>query len=196
MIKILCLHGFCQNSELFKETMEPIIKKLEKYDIAFDFFESSEKYENSDDQLKWKQWWSMSKQNKNEDRELVLNHINRLKEKWQSDKYNGILGFCQGAVLVQIFAYQIQNKIIDTYDPEFIILANTFPLVTFKNYYDKKLLYKTLFIIGSRDTLVKMEDIIDITKYFQNGTIIMSTAGHYFSTTSETLYLLKNFIVK
>lgn len=196
-LKILCLHEFRQNSQLLKKTMEPTVKKLSKLNITFDFYDSPIKYQN-DINSDYRQWWSATKENiltlKNFD--TVKESIHYLKQKWESDKYDGLLGFSQGSTLVQIFAYQIQNKIINTKEPKFIILASPFPIsdVEYNKYYRSQLVYKTLIITGSKDTLVSMELTLSLVKYLRNSKTIIHTGGHYFSTSTETYYLFRKFL--
>lgn len=202
-LKILCLHGFRHNSQLLKKSMEQTIKKLSRFNIEFDFFDSPIKYSSTDNdettnEIDYRQWWSATKENvlTLERFDTAEQSINNLKEKWESNKYDGLLGFSQGSTLVQIFAYQIQNKIIDTYEPKFLVIASTFPIsdVGYKKYYQSQVIYKTLIMIGSRDTLVNMEQTLSLVKYFRNPVTIVHSGGHYFSTTSETYYLFKNFL--
>lgn len=199
-LKILCLHGFRQNTELLKKSMESTIKKLLRLNIEFDFYDSPIKYSNGDDETSnYRQWWSASRENilTSEKYDTIDQSLVGLKNKWESNKYDGILGFSQGSVLTQIFAYQIQNKIITIInEPKFLILVGAFSITdnNYKEYYQKQLKYKTLIITGSKDTLVKMEITLQLVKYFENSSTIIHKGGHYFSNSSETYYLLRNFL--
>ena len=162
-LKILCLHGFRHNSTLLKRSMESITKKLRKLGVEFDFFESPILYsgdDNNDNSKDFKQWWSATKETvqSQEKYDTLEQSIENLKVKWQNYKYDGIIGYSQGSVLVQIFAYMIQNKIIDTYEPKFLILSSTFPItdVRYKDLYKEKLRYPTIIMAGTNDTFVKI----------------------------------------
>jgi predicted lipase len=201
-LKILCLHGFRHNSELFKKSMDSTIKKLSKLNVEFDFYDSPINYvgeeEGDDDKNNYRQWWSANKDNvlTLENYDTLEQSIQNLKHKWEEGKYDGLLGFSQGSVLAQIFAYQIQNKLLETYEPKFIVLASTFPITdtNYKKYYQEQLNCKTVIMTGSRDTLVDMKHTLSIIKHFKNPTTIVHTGGHYFSTSSETYYLFKKFL--
>ena len=198
-LKILCLHGLRHNSELLKKSMERIIKKLVKFDIEFYFYDSPIKYTNDNDtDNDYRQWWTATKENVYilEKFDTIELSITNLKNKWDSDKYDGLLGFSQGGEIAQIFAYQIQNKIIKTYEPKFLILVSSIPItdINYNKYYQYQLNYKTLIISGSKDTLVSMDKTLSLVKYFKEPSIIIHRGGHYFSTTSETYYRLKKFL--
>lgn len=206
-LKILCLHGFKHNSKLLKKSMEETIEKLSKFNIEFDFYDSPIKYNSAEDnvvnnidKMDYKQWWSTTKENilTLEKFDTAEESIKNLKKKWESDKYDGLLGFSQGGVLIQIFAYQIQNKIIDTYEPKFIVIASTIEISdkNYKKYYECQLIYKTLIMVGSKDTLINMEQTLSLIRHFKDPSIIIHSGGHYFSTTSETYYLFKNFLLQ
>jgi len=203
-IKILCLHGLRHNSQLLKKSMESTIKKLSKLGIEFDFFDSPIKYctsENTNNEdVDYRQWWSANRENALtiEVYDTIKESLQNLKHKWESSKYDGLLGFSQGSVLVQIFAYQIQNKIISTYDPNFLILVSSSPIsdTDYKEYYKSQILYKTLIMSGSKDPLVDMNRTTTLIKYFKDPEVIIHSGGHYFSTSSEAYQLLKNFLLK
>jgi alpha/beta superfamily hydrolase len=186
--------------------MESTIRKLSKLNISFDFLDSPIKYKcitepnSTDDSTNYRQWWSASRDNALtlENYDTVEESIKVLKDKWESDRYDGLLGFSQGSVLAQIFAYQIQNKVIETYEPKFIVLASTSPIsdLKYKEYYQSQLMYRALVITGSKDTLVSMEVTLSLLKFFSDPVTIVHTGGHYFSTSSETHYLFKEFLEK
>ena len=198
-LKILCLHGFSHNSQLLKKSMDSTIKKLARLNIEFDFFDSPIKYNSGDyTDTEYRQWWSATKESALtlEKYDTIDESIKNLKDKWESDKYDGLLGFSQGSVLIQLYCYLIQNKIISTYEPKFIVLVSTSPItdIEHKKYYQSQLIYKTLIMTGSKDTFVGMDQTLSLNKFFKNATIIIHTGGHYFSTSSETYYLFKKFL--
>lgn len=199
-MKILCVHGFRHNSEALKESMKTLIKKFSKNGIEFHFYDSPISYKSNDvNEInnEYKQWWSATRANilTLEKYDTIDESLKHLKERWEEDKYDGILGFSQGSVLVQIFAYQIQNKIICTYEPKFLILASMFAItdINHKNNYQTQLKYKTAIMAGARDTLVSMGDTLSLIKYFKNPYTIVHTGGHYVSSSSETYYMLQKF---
>lgn len=217
-IKILCIHGFRHNSELLKKSMEQVIRKMSKHNVEFDFYDSPIAYKEplevkpsdtnpsktkradattgkSED---YRQWWSATRENvlKLEKYDTIDESLIHLKKKWEEERYDGLLGFSQGSVLVQIFAYQIQNKVIETYEPKFLVLVSTFAIsdTTHKKNYANLLKYRTVVMTGSRDTLVGMGDTLALLQYIPNAYTIIHTGGHYFSTSSESCYMFKKFI--
>lgn len=198
-LKILCLHGFRHNSQLLKKSMEPIIKRLSIFDVEFDFLDSPIKYKSEQNNTDYRKWWSVTKENALtlEKYDTIEESILHVKNKWTSNKYDGLLGFSQGSILAQIFAYQVQNKVINLeYEPKFIILVNTSLIsdINYKVYYQEQLLYKTLIISGSKDTSIDIEHLCNLIKNFKNISVIFNTGGRYFSTTTETYYPLRHFL--
>lgn len=193
-LKILCLHGFRHNAEILKREMNLTITKLNKLNVEFDFYDSPFEYTGSN----YKQWWSATKEDMltAERYDTVRESIDNLKQKWESSKYDGLLGFSQGSVLVQIFCYQIQNKLIVTYEPKFIVLASTFAIsdINYRKYYQNQLDYKAAIMIGSHDTLLDFKSTLSLIKHFKNPYTIVHTGGHYFSESSESYYLLRKFL--
>lgn len=208
-MKILCIHGFRHNSEIMKKSMQSIIKKYGKHNIEFEFYDSPIKYvqseEDQEQQIDYRQWWNATRHDvlTIKDYDTCEESLNNLKTKWLSDKYDGLLGFSQGSILAQIFAYQIQKKIIQIIpgnEPKFIILCSTFPIsdTHYKTYYDVNdpLIIPTVLMIGSRDTLCSLEEINNMRKFFSNETMLIHSGGHYVGTSSETTYNLLTYLKK
>lgn len=198
-IKILCLHGLRHNSLLLRKSMDKTIKKLSKLNIEFDFFDSPIKYPTNES-IDYRQWWTATRENALtlEKYDTIEQSINNLKQKWESSKYDGLLGFSQGSVLAQIFAYQIQNKLINIYEPKFLILICGSPISDhdYSKYYQSRLILKTLVMSGSQDPLVDINKTMELVKHLENVSIITHTGGHYFSTSSESYNQFKDFLLK
>jgi len=201
-MKILCLHGLRHSGDMMKKSMKDLIRKFAKKDIEFDFYTSPIKFTDklAESENEYFQWWSGTRETglTLEKYDTIEQSINNVLAKWNSDQYDGILGFSQGSVLTQIFAYQIQNKIIDTYEPKFIILAGASPIsdTIYKQYYKDTLKYPVVFIAGMRDTLVTLDITNELRKYFDpdKTLFLIHNGGHYVSTSTEIMYPLLAFI--
>lgn len=99
-MKILTLRGYRHNSDLMPKSMRPMINKAKRFDIHFDFIYSPLKYEEEQTDIDYRKWW-------NADRETLFTpeHYNTVAESldfivkvWNSDNYDGIMGFSQGSL--------------------------------------------------------------------------------------------------
>lgn len=207
-MKILCLHGLRHSGDAMKKSMKDLIRKFTKKGIEFDFYTSPIKFipekSTETDKLEelndYFQWWTATRENglTLEKYDTIEQSLKNVLNKWNSEQYDGILGFSQGSVLTQIFAYQLQYKIIDTYEPKFIILAGASPITDtiYKQYYNNILKYPVAFISGMRDTLVKLEITNNLRKYVdpEKTIFLIHNGGHYVSTSTEIIYPLLAFI--
>lgn len=206
-MKILCLHGYRHNVNALKKSMDELIKKLNKKQIEFDFFQSPIKYIPTKEELETKstkndyyQWWSATKENimTNEHYDTIDESLINLTNKWKSDNYDGILGFSQGSVLIQLFIYQIQKKQIETYEPKFIILVSSYPPTDLKfiDYHQTKKHIKTIIISGTNDDLVSIDVSMNLRDHFPNVSMLLHPGGHYVSSSTEIIYPLLKLLQK
>lgn len=204
-MKILCLHGFRHNSALLQKSMSTLTKKFGKNDITFDFLDSCFPYVCVDgsevlEKTDLKQWWSAKKDSilKLDTFDTVNESIEHIQKKWDENKYDGILGFSQGSVLAQIFAYRCQNKQINTYSPKFIILCSTFPITDLHEckQYENKLNLPCFIMYGSKDLFVQKDLTLKFSKICENATIYEHNGGHYVSSTKDTCDALLAFFNK
>lgn len=140
--------------------------------------------------------------------DTLENSLEILLKKWNEEKYDGILGFSQGSILVQIFAFycEIKKKIHNieiSYVPKFCILSSSF-IITDKNVkneieiYSKenKIKMPMCLMYGIKDSFIKQEETLKILNYWNKNEIIEHKGGHYVSCTRETCEQLLNFINK
>lgn len=190
-MRILCLHEYGTNSQKTKKSLDSLIKKLPN--IEFVFVDSPIR----DDDNTYK-WWSITRNNMLSIRkyDTVKKSLLNLQKIWNSDKYDGIFGFSQGSVLAQIFAYQIQEKIISvTHQPKFLILSNTYKISDeeFEQFYKKYLEIPTILIIGTRNFLIPIEICLSVVNYLKHPYIIFHDGGHYASSSITISWFLKKY---
>ena len=200
-MKILCLHGFRHSSKSLKKYMDALINKFSKYDIEFDFYQSPIKYIPTSDEINsgidcndYYQWWSTTRENflLNEHYDTINESLNNLTQKWKSENYDGILGFSQGSVLVQLFVYKIELQQIVVYEPKFIILVSPFipSDIDFIDYNKTIKNIKTIIISGAKDTLVPTNISLSLIKQFSDARFLLHSGGHYVSSSTEIMYPL------
>lgn len=151
VIRILCLHGYRHNKDLLMKSMRTMIKKGENNNIQFDFINSPNKHE--EDGLY--QWWNADKETilTLENYDTAENSVDHIKNLWNDNNYDGILGFSQGSLLTQLFCHKYPSL------PKFAILASTFPItdIRYKNMYDTPSNIPTILMIGKNDNYVTNE---------------------------------------
>ena len=202
-MKILCLHGFRHNSALLQKSMGTMMTCFKKANIEFDFLDSNISYTSAepvDEKANFRQWWSATKDSVTNltTFDTIEDSLKTVLKKWDDGKYDGILGFSQGSVLAQIFAYRIQNGIFKTYAPKFVILCSTFSITDTneKKMYEKKLDYPCVIMYGEKDTFVTDELTLQVSAFMANPFLIKHKGGHYVSTTKETTDSLLEFLIK
>lgn len=197
MIRILCLHGYRQNKELFAKSAASLANKLKKI-VVFEYInspyligENEIGYEAGVDRRKW---WSL--QSKGElfepiHYDLMNDATQYVADYYNSKQFDGILGFSQGSVVVQ---FLLLKKMIK---PKFAILIGTFPITDPDwAHIEFKVDVPLLFCIGERDELVpeaKTRELLDkLTVPFQ---ICKYTGGHYVPSNSDAIKEITDFIV-
>jgi len=190
--------------------MDGLIIKLNQNDIKFDFFQSPINYiptkeekelktfSKETENNKYYQWWSATKENimTNEHYDTVNESLINLKNKWESSNYDGLFGFSQGSILVQLFVYQIQINKINTYKPKFIILAGSMlpSDISFIDYHITIKQVKAIIISGTKDTLIPLEVSMSIKNHFDDASMLLHSGGHYVSSSTEVIYPLLNIL--
>lgn len=210
--KILCIHGFRSNGLLLSKSIKSLTKKLNKYDIQFDCITSPIAYTNldkSDDiedmEQDYKQWWSTTKLGLFDEPNYntIYDSIKYIYDLYSKEKYDGILGYSQGSVLVQIILYlqEYPELFGDMYKDmsfkfKFGITSCTFNITDniLKDLYNHKLAIPILNIYGSNDTLVPYnisesfgDKCLNITNYKHEG-------KHYVPTTKDMYEVMLTFI--
>lgn len=215
-INILCVHGFRSNGDLLEKSINSLVKKFSKYNIHFDFttspipfinIENDGDAEDLDGEYYYKQWWTTSRSRLFDEPkyDTAYDSIKHVYDVCLKKKYDGILGYSQGSVLVQIILYLQEfpeffgEKYTDiNFNFKFGILGSTFNIsdVEISKLYDYQLDTPILNIYGSNDTLVPY----NISESFSNkcNKIInyKHNGKHYIPTTKESFEVMKNFINK
>lgn len=214
---ILCIHGFRSNGDLLKKSVNSLVKKFSKHNINFDFVTSPIPFididndngtgtENSDGEC-YKQWWTTSKKRLFDEQkyDTIYESIRYIYDMYSKKKYDGILGYSQGSVLVQVILYLQQFPMLFgekygdiIFNFKFGILGSTFNISDdeLSELYKYRLDVPILNLYGSEDTLVPY----NISESFSNKcNKIMNYkhhGKHYIPTTKESFEIMKNFINK
>jgi len=210
-IRILCLHGYKQNVEIFKKSIDIMNLNFIRYNIVFDFLQSNILTSTSTStSTSLYCWWSRNKDfdnfNNFDTFDTLEQSIEHLKDKWQEDKYDkydGILGFDQGGILAEIFTKRVEDGIIDTYRPSILILASIYtistsistPVSKINNILDQIKCF-TILIHGSKDNIIPLEEVFKVCNDFDNYRLVIHHGGHFMSSTKEILYIIRPTILR
>lgn len=196
MLKLLCLHGYRQNGELLAKSAETLQKKFNKK-IILVYLDSPfliEKEEiGYEAEVKRRKWWSLKEK---EDLFRPINYdyaaeaMAYVASKYNNQNFDGILGFSQGSVMVQLL---LLNRLIN---PRFAILIGTFPITDIR-YQDNNDFGNTplLFCVGARDELVPPINTYQILENYKgNFTICKYSGGHHVPSNSQAFKEIESFL--
>ena len=186
-LKILCLHGWRQNGQVFRAKIKKMIKEFA--DIAeFNCVTSPVEYKPEGDVLeatlnayetvplytKQRAWWISSEGNKI----YQYNDISLafLKQVWEKDgPFDGIFGFAQGGTMAAIMSCK-------EFNPQFLILISSyFPRADEFKFMDMEnsLSTPSIHIYGRNDILVIPERSKKLHQIFKSGKLIEHEGGHF-----------------
>lgn len=186
-LKILCLHGWRQNGQVFRAKIKKMVKEFA--DIAdFNFVTSPVEYKPEGDVLeatisayetvpvytKQRAWWISSEGNKiYQQNDISLAY---LKQVWEKEgPFDGILGFAQGGTMASIMPCK-------GFNPQFLILISSyFPRADDFKFMDveNSLTTPSIHIFGRNDILVIPERSKKLHQMFKSGILIEHKGGHF-----------------
>ncbi|XKL64793.1 hypothetical protein PGB90_004879 [Kerria lacca] len=180
--KILCLHGYRQCANIFKQKIGSF-RKLLKDEAELCFIDAPNCLKNDSNE---RGWWikkedlpSISNENFNNCVGLQ-DSINQVKNICQEEgPFDGLMGFSQGAAFIAILCSLIQNDMHFKY----VILISGFKSSesSFSIYYTNILKIPSLHVIGESDTVVNKQRSEELAKYFESTSVelLIHKGGHY-----------------
>ncbi|KAJ9594712.1 hypothetical protein L9F63_013986 [Diploptera punctata] len=195
LLKILCLHGYRQSGEVFRQKLGGLRKALKKHaELVFitapnEVPPSQESLLIHEDTNAMEQYaWWFSTMNKTFDSknpsnmcigfEESLNLIERTFE--EEGPFDGILGFSQGACFVGLLCGMQETNMLN-FEFGFAILVAGFTslCLAHSNYYVKESTIPTLHIYGDGDNCIIRERSEDLLQYFEDAEVMLHQGGHY-----------------
>uniref|UniRef100_A0A069DPH8 Putative phospholipase/carboxyhydrolase n=1 Tax=Panstrongylus megistus TaxID=65343 RepID=A0A069DPH8_9HEMI len=186
-LKVLCLHGFRQNKDTFKQKLGFLRKMLKSY-ADFVFMDAPHTLTaSSNDEVEEKSWWFTG------ENQTYISKIPSDIDEGFSDSvesvqrfvkdngpFDGLLGFSQGAAFAGILAILLERKEFVA-DFKFVILVAGFKSLCkpHLNYYNLKVNLPSLHIIGDGDNVIVKERSEKLMTYFGNPVLIRHPGGHY-----------------
>jgi hypothetical protein len=221
-LRILILHGYRQNKNLFYERTGGLRKFL-KNRVEFIYCEAPHNVPNnvseissnepretdgekSDDSQKG--WWLKSSENPERngqyDFEKTLEHINEI---FSLNKIHGVWGFSMGGIVASMLArICIENREknnnfkFKSIDFNFVIIAaaSKSPEIFHKAFYDfgNKISIPSLHIIGKTDKLVPEDKALELAECFLDPVIFAHDQGHFIPCNADAKKVYLDFFSK
>ncbi|KAJ2850135.1 Ovarian cancer-associated protein 2 [Coemansia brasiliensis] len=214
--KILCLHGFGENAELFKirsRNFRAVVgdnAELVYLDGPIDIGRlhmttgdlTDPDLSNGFTNLGW--WW-MRRGWSYEARGIgkTLDLISKVLE--EQGPFDGILGFSQGAALAVIISELLAQKDLQgplslgntTHPPiKFLVLAGAFQIEVpeYEYLYRETLSVPSLHIMGTYDTVVEPERSIKVQGYFDKPQVFEFVGGHFIPQSPQCARVMRAFL--
>ncbi|UJR27776.1 hypothetical protein I4U23_009048 [Adineta vaga] len=206
LLRILCLHGYRQNGNMFREKTGSFRKLLKKHVAEFVFIDAPHvipTQENMNEQdtnatasnrSNERGWWFSSSdqtydplvstscdQGFNESLDYVMKYIND-----QQVPFDGLLAFSQGAAFATLLLTRFQTT---NYPFRFVILVASFKSGQEQHlsmYNDLRIDLPNLHVIGTDDRVIPCHMSETLAReYFNNAEILRHSGGHFIPTTPE-----------
>uniref|UniRef100_A0A023F7J0 Putative phospholipase/carboxyhydrolase n=1 Tax=Triatoma infestans TaxID=30076 RepID=A0A023F7J0_TRIIF len=185
-LKVLCLHGFRQNKDTFKQKLG-FLRKMLKSHADFVFMDAPHTLNSSNDEVEEKSWWFTGENQIYiskipSDIDEGFNESVKSVQLFVKDNgpFEGLLGFSQGAAFAGILAILLERKEFVA-DFKFVILVAGFKSLCkpHLNYYNLKVNLPSLHVIGDTDNVIIKERSEELMTYFENPVLIRHPGGHY-----------------
>ncbi|CAH8857229.1 unnamed protein product [Trichobilharzia szidati] len=205
LLKVLCLHGYRQNADIFREKTGGFRKSLKKF-CEFSFLCAPNMVENST--ANDCAWWFSNPQGFSaqeysdydaglrESLAIVKKHME------QEGPFDGIIGFSQGAAFLLMLQIIMEHKLYDFSDWNMKPIKFTVLIAPFlsrcslhKNIYAYKSTIPSLIVCGKTDSVISREmtdEILDI--FSSKPRVFLHDGGHYIPTHGEAKQAYTDFI--
>ncbi|XP_036362320.1 esterase OVCA2 isoform X2 [Octopus sinensis] len=201
-IMMLCIHGYRQNAQLFREKTGSF-RKLLKNKVEFVFVSAPNKIPvNTDDgehegkdikDIDERGWW-FSREDKyfhaQEETNCCIGYEqsiemikNVLKEQ---GPFDGLFGFSQGASLVSLLCGLREQNPDGDLKFSFAIMVASFKSKSLQHQslYEQKVTIPTLHVFGETDRVIPKSMSEELLENYTNCTILQHAGGHYVPSTS------------
>ncbi|XP_025095344.1 esterase OVCA2-like isoform X2 [Pomacea canaliculata] len=207
-LKILCIHGYRQNAQLFREKTGSFRKVIKKYaDLVFITAPNQVPPLSSDKEViegDHTGWWfsnlddSFHAQDRTDCCKGYENSV-LLIEKTLKEQgpFDGILGFSQGASMVSLLC-GIQEQQPDKKLFNFAILVAGFKSRSSSHdiLYSKKISIPTLHVYGESDKIIPKDMSEDLLQYFEDYIVLQHLGGHFIPTGGPQKKIYLEFLEK
>ncbi|CAH8553501.1 unnamed protein product [Schistosoma mattheei] len=205
-LKVLCLHGYRQNSGVFREKTGGLRKSLKKF-CEFKFMSAPNVIECSSNACAW--WFSkpaefLAQESSTYDAGFLESLLAVKKYIKEEGPFDGILGFSQGAAFLLLLQIMMEHKLSDftDYDVEpikFTILVAPFisRCLLHQAIYVHKTSIPSLVIYGETDSVIPREmseEVLDV--FLSEPKVFVHDGGHYIPTHADAKKIYTDIVSK
>jgi len=201
-LRILCIHGYRQNSKTFREKLGSFRKLVSKHALLeFVTAPNIIPSDNPDEQEQYGWWFSQADQSfdahENSTCDLGFNDSLRIVEEAlakgiDGEQFDGVLAFSQGASLAAHLCVLQQNGNLGT-NFKFCILVAGFVSRTLQHrelflalqQSGECVIIPTLHVFGDTDKVIEKDMSEDMLQFFASPDIIRHPGGHFVPATGE-----------
>ncbi|ESP03179.1 hypothetical protein LOTGIDRAFT_224587 [Lottia gigantea] len=211
LLRILCIHGYRQNEQSFRERTGAFRKLTKKYaELVFitapnvvpplESLEENSTDTKNDDQRGW--WFSRSDdyfraQDETDCCKGYEESLDVIKKAFISQgPFDGVLGFSQGAAMVSLLCG------LQELEPEacpkisFAIMVASFKSRSIPHckLYEKKVTIPTLHVFGDTDKVIPKEMSEELLVHYENPVILEHPGGHFIPASSPQKKVYVDFL--
>ncbi|XP_068155238.1 esterase CG5412 [Drosophila tropicalis] len=203
-VRVLCLHGYRQDGEAFKNKLGSFRKFASKYadfvfitapHIAAPLEASAEPVQEQ------RSWWANKDDgtfkgtNKGGPAFGYQESLRLVEDVWKTQgPFQGLLGFSQGACFVGLICGLAKKK-LTSIRPEFAVLASGFisGSLVHMSAYEERISIPALHVYGLTDEIIPKEMSQALVNHFKNVDILEHDGGHYFPAKAQQKQTYINF---
>eukprot|EP00105_Crassostrea_gigas_P032548 XP_011455589.1 PREDICTED: esterase OVCA2 [Crassostrea gigas] len=196
MLKILCIHGYRQNDQSFRERTGALRKVLKKYaDLVFISapnqvppLEGAEEENGATNNADQRGWWfsapddSYMAQDYTECCKGYEESVEVIKKALiEQGPFDGVLAFSQGATMVSLICGLKEQEPDGPYQFDFVILVAGFKSrqKQHDSLYLKPITTPSLHVFGDTDKVIPKEMSEDLLQYFVEPQVLEHAGGHF-----------------
>lgn len=215
-LRVLCIHGYRQNSDSFRDKTGALRKLLKKHvewvyinaphsvSQRMDVLQGQEQKEVAKDEEDPRGWWFSDVQARSFDAGQVCEASLGLEESLEAVKkavrelgpFDGILGFSQGAALVAMVC-ALQEQVSPDFKFQFAILVAGFQSVCAQHerfYTGTALTIPSLHVFGQKDGVIPDRLSRELLSRFENPQVLTHPGGHFVPAASAHRQTYQEFL--
>lgn len=198
LLRILCIHGYRQNEQTFREKTGAFRKIVKKYaELVFitapnfvppteDASATDAKGEATSDQCGW--WFSQSHRSfhaleMTDCSDGFTESLDVIRQAFQEQgPFDGVLGFSQGASMVSLLcAMQVEQATDSVFKFEFAILIAGFKSRSTKHadLYTQQVAIPTLHVYGDTDKVIGKDMSVELLQLYVEPVTLSHPGGHF-----------------
>ncbi|KAL7730008.1 hypothetical protein ACLKA6_009302 [Drosophila palustris] len=203
-VRVLCLHGYRQDADSFKNKLGSFRKFAGKY-ADFVFISAphvaAPLEPNAEPVEQQRSWWANKDDgtfkgtNKGGPAYGFQDSLHAVEEAWKTQgPFQGLLGFSQGACFVGLICGLAKKK-LTSIRPEFAVLSSGFisGSLVHMSAYEERITIPTLHVYGLTDEIIPKDMSESLAALFKNVEVIEHNGGHYFPATAQQKQAYINF---